>query len=143
MGRSVHVYDYADVVYVNAMHPKSFYFSPGPPYLRVAKGDGAAAIGPAVRAALDASTTPDPLPPNPFPEWSGARSMSAFSKRSKMVGVEFLGDQIVVQPWATDRKGNSEPLEDQQMELSAAASDEDLGGAVLDALERSTMPPIR
>ena len=139
----VSVYHYTDVLYVQAMRRESFWLAGGPPYLRVADGDGAKAVGRTVREALDASNVPAPSSPSPFLEWSGASSMTMFSKRSRHVTVDLDGDRIVVSPWATDRKGDSEPLEDQQIELSAAASVEELGRTVLDALERSTVAPTR
>jgi hypothetical protein len=44
---------------------------------------------------------------------------------------------------AADGKGNHLSLMGQDIERSAAASDEDLGGAIVAALERSTAAPTR
>jgi hypothetical protein len=143
MGGYANVYAYDDVLYVEPMRPGDVGLTNGPPYLRVAKGDGADAIGCTTREALDASTMPALFSPPPFLKWSGARSWSMFSKRSKLVGVKLEGDRIVVDAWAADGKGNHLPLMGQEIALSAAASDEDLGGAVVVALERSTAAPTR
>jgi hypothetical protein len=139
----VHVNEYADVLYVEAMRQGEIAYQNGPPYLRVPKLDGAEGIGRTVREVLDASTMPTPYSPPPFLEWSGARSWSMFTRRSKLVTIGLEGDRIVLYPHATDRKANSFPMMDQKIEVSAAAWGRDLGEAVLAALERSTTAPTR
>jgi len=61
MSGYANVYAYDDVLYVEPMHRGEVGLINGPPYLRVAKGDSADAIGGTTREALDASTMPAPF----------------------------------------------------------------------------------
>jgi hypothetical protein len=71
MSGYANVYAYDDVLYVEPMHRGEFGLINGPPYLRVAKGDSADAIGGTTREALDASTMPAPFFASSVPQVIG------------------------------------------------------------------------
>jgi hypothetical protein len=117
MSGYANVYAYDDVLYVEPMHRGEVGLINGPPYLRVAKGDSADAIGGTTREALDASTMPAPFSSPPFLRWSGARSWSPRSRRTDGL-------------WNPCRR-------------SASVCEVEAGAERLDALRSGRIPPSR
>lgn len=102
-------------------------------------------IGALVRSVLQASRwdaeAPDPdRQDNPILKAAGVRSWRQLERESRLVGIALQNEQISVCPYRATRPGEGEGflvMDDAATTQSAHCSDEELGAAVLDGLNRA------